>query len=59
MLLSLPVVEGNSLAITLFWKLEGDALIFNMVYGNGHPLTIGIVVSAYSKKSVEVMLRLD
>ena len=56
-LLSLSVVKGNSLVIAM--KLKDDALVFNVMYGDGQPLTLGIVVSVYSMKSAEVMHGLD
>ena len=59
MSLSLSIIEGNSLVITLCWKLVGDASISNVVYGKGQPLIFGIVVSANLRKSAEVMLRLN
>ena len=40
-------------------KLKDDALVFNVMYGDGQPLTLGIVVSVYSMKSAEVMHGLD
>ena len=57
--LLLSNVEGNSLVIALYWKLKGDTLVSDMMYGDGQPLTIGIVVSAHSKEKTKVMLRLD
>ena len=44
------MVEDNSLVITLCWRQEGDSSVFNVVYGEGQPLTFGIVVSVNWRK---------
>jgi len=39
--------------------LKGEASTFNIIYSEGHPLTIGIVVSVNLREGAEVMLRLN
>ena len=50
----LSVVEGYSLVIILCWRQEDDFsvfnCVFNVVYDEGQPLTIGIVVSVSWRK---------
>ena len=57
--LSLSVVEGNSLVMVSHRRQEGAASVFDVVHDEGQPLTLDIVVSVSLRKSMEVIIRLN